>query len=102
MSHLPKAEIAARRGAARSEILAGTAEYPGRKWYALMCPCNIDCGHKAPDKVPRIKLSRCFYPGELDYFFTQQPFWNGYKFKVRWHCDECHAELYCGMPFLTE
>jgi len=61
MSHLPKAEIAIQRGAARSEILAGTAEYPRRTWYALMCPCNIDWGHMPHDEVPRIKLSTFLY-----------------------------------------
>ena len=102
MAHLPAAEIDARRAAASTEILEGTAQYPGRKWYALLCPCNIDCGHMPPQEVPRITLSRCHYPGELDYFFTQQPFFSAYKFKVRWHCDECHAELDCGTPFLTK
>ena len=102
IAHLSPAELGARRATASSKILAGTVQYPGHKWYVLLCPCNIDCGHMPPQEVPRITLSRCHYPGELDYFFTQQPFFSAYKFKVRWHCDECHAELDCGTPFLTE
>jgi len=104
MAHLSVAEIDARRETASSEILAGAAQYPGYNTYAIVCPCNINCGHMPTHEIPRIMLSRCMYPGELDYFFTQQPFWTAYNFKVRWHCDEaeCHAELACGTPFLNE
>jgi len=99
MAHLPAGKIDAWRAAASTEILQGITTYPGREWYALQCPCTIDCGCMSPEEVPRIILSRCHYPGKLDYFFTQQPFFNTYNFKVRWHCDECHGELACRMPF---
>ena len=69
MAHLHPAEIDARRANATIEILAGIAQYPGRTWYALVCPCNIDCGHMPHDEVPRIMLSRHLYPGELKFFF---------------------------------
>ena len=102
MAHLAPDEVAARRIQASEEIIAVIEENPAREWFAIMCPCNIDCNCMPLDEVPRIRLSFCMYPGELDYFFTQQPFLNSYGTKVRWHCDECHGELDCGAPFLTE
>ena len=104
MAHLPIAEVDARRATATNEIIAGAAQKPGYLWYAIVCPCNINCGHMPQHEVPRIMLSRCMYPGELDFFFTQQPFWPVYNFKVRWHCDEaqCQSEQACGAPFLAE
>ena len=50
------------------------------------------------DEVPRLRISACYFPGELDYFYVHQPFFEQYGFKVRWHCDECPAEMDCGMP----
>ena len=102
MAHLSQSEIEARQRDAAKEILSGIEEYPGRTWYVLVCPCNIDCGHMQHDKVPRIMLSKHLYPGELDYMFTQQPFKTSYNFKVRWHCEHCHAELNCATPTLFE
>merc|ERR1712030_13578 len=81
MAHLSVAEVDARRATASIEIIAGAAQYPGYTWYVIVCPCNINCGHMPTHKVPRIMLSRCMYPGELDFFFTQQPFWTAYNFK---------------------
>ena len=82
MAHLAQEEIEECRETARTEILAVTAQYPGCKWYVFVCPCNIDCGHMPTEEIPIIMLSRCHYPGELDYFFVEQPFFATYTFKV--------------------
>ena len=31
-------------------------------------------------------------------FIVHQPIFQQYGFKVRWHCDECRAEMACGTP----
>ena len=100
MAHLPAAEIAARRNAASQDIIAQWQLTQGQEWYAIQCPCRIDCGCMPEDEIPRLVLDKCMYPGELDYFFVTQPFQATYNFKVRWHCDECHSELACGEPNL--
>ena len=98
MAHLPAAEIEARRNASSQDIIAMWQTIMGQEWYALQCPCKIDCGCMPENEVPRIILSNCVYPGELDYFFVVQPFRVTYGFKLRWHCDSCHSELGCGEP----
>ena len=50
------------------------------------------------EEVPRLRISTCHFPGELDYFFVAQPFSQQYGFRVRWHCNVCWAELSCGAP----
>ena len=99
MAHLPAAELEARKNAARQEVLAVWQGNQGQQWYALQCPCKVDCGCMPVAEVPRVILSFCMYPGEYDFFFVTQPFQATYGFKVRWHCDECHSELACGEPF---
>ena len=96
MAHLPAAEIEARRNASSQDIIETWQTIKGQEWYALQCQCRIDCGCMPENEVPRIILSNCVYPGELDYFFVVQPFWVTYGFKLRWHCDSCHSELACG------
>ena len=98
MAHLPPAEIIARRNAASQDIIAEWQQHQGQDWYALQCPCRIDCGCMSELEVPRLVLSNCMYPGELDYFFVVQPFHATYDFKVRWHCDICKREMSCGEP----
>ena len=98
MAHLPTAEIEARRQHATQDIIQEWLPIQGTEWYAIQCPCRPDCGHMPHDEVPRIVLSQCMYVGELDYFFVQQPFLATYGFRVRWHCDECEAEMACGFP----
>ena len=98
MAHLPQAELIARRNAASQDIIAEWQQLKGQDWYALQCPCRIDCGCMPEIEVPRLVLSNCLYPGELDYFFVVQPFYATYDFKVRWHCDDCKEEMSCGEP----
>ena len=98
MAHLPSAEITARREAATQDILSVWNTMQGAEWYALMCPCRIDCGCMPEDEIPRIVLNNCMYVGELDYFFVTQPFQATYGFQVRWYCDECESEMACGFP----
>ena len=102
MADLPQEVVQERRHTISNAILAYTALYPGHEWYALVCPCDINCGHMPPEEIPRIMLSGCYYPGEYDFFFVEQPFFETHKFKVRWHCDQCHNELCCGTPFLNK
>ena len=99
MADLPPQVVQQRREIIANAILAFNAINPGHDYYAVVCPCNINCGHMPEDEIPRIMLAQCYYPGEYDYFFVEQPFFPTHKFKVRWHCDECHAELACGTPF---
>ena len=70
MAHLPSAEIAARREAAKEDILSVWNTMQGAEWYALMCPCCIDCGCMPEEEIPRIVLNNCMFVGELDYFFV--------------------------------
>ena len=98
MAHLPQAEILARRQHASLDIVHEWETMQGAEWYALQCPCLTDCMCMPHNEVPRIILSQCLYVGELDYFFVEQPFQHVYGFRVRWHCDECEAELACGFP----
>ena len=99
MADLPQQVVQERRECMTNAILAYNALHPGHAFYALVCPCDLNCGHMPEEEIPRIMLAQCYYPGEYDYFFVQQPFVETHKFKVRWHCDECHAELACGTPF---
>ena len=95
MAHLPPAEIQARRNIAFNEILE---EWQGNSEVAILCPCRIASNCMAVTEVERVILSFCLYPGELDYFYTQQPFNATHGFKVRWHCDQCQEEMACGFP----
>ena len=100
MSHLPSAEIAARREAATDDIISVWKTIKGSQWYALQCPCYIDCGCMSIEEMPRIVLNNCLYVGELDQFFVNQPFVEEYNFRVRWHCEICEGELACGFPMV--
>ena len=102
MAHLNQAQIQARRLRVRDEVLAAVTDLPARPWYALQCKCGIDCLHMPFDEIPRIRLSFCLYPGEFDYYFTQNPFVPEYAFRLRWHCDTCTNEMGCGTPWLTD
>ena len=98
MAHLPQAELDARHAAAKQDILSVWQTMQGAEWYAIQCPCRPDCFCMPVEEVPRIVLSNCMYVGELDNFFVDQPFLPTYNFRVRWHCDECEAEMACGFP----
>ena len=98
MAHLPKAELDARHEAVKTDILSVWQSMQGAEWYATQCPCRPDCGCMPEHEVPRFLLSNCLYVGELDRIFVQQPFLATHNFRVRWHCDECGAEMACGFP----
>ena len=68
------------------------------EWYGLMCLCNIDCNHMPLDEIPRLRVAACHFPGEMDYYFVEQPFLDTLGIKIRWHCDECHEAIACGSP----
>ena len=98
MAHLPSAEIAARREAAKQDILSVWETMKGSEVYILQCPCRIDCECMDEDEYPRIVITNCLYVGELDFFFVMQPFKADYGFYVRWHCAYCAEEMACGFP----
>ena len=102
MAHLPAAVINARRQHATQYIINEWETMIDADWYAIMCPCNIECGCMPLDEIPRIVLSQCLYVGELDYFFVTQPFLADHGFRVRWHCDSCLSEMACGFPVECE
>ena len=99
MADLPPQVVQERRQTITNATLAYNTIHPGHEFYALVCPCDINCGHMPEDEIPRIMLAQCYNLGEYDYFFVEQPFFETHKFKVRWHCDECHAELASRTPF---
>ena len=98
MTHLPPQVIEQRISQLSGKMLALWQPQQGQTRYAMMCPSDIDCHHMPEEEVPRLRISRCYFPGELDYFFVTQPFLQLYGFQVRWHCDECNAEMSCGTP----
>ena len=102
MAFLPPGVITQRRLDLTNEIVALyhnlDDHLQNQEWYGLMCPCDIDCMCMPYDEVPRLRVSSCYLPGELDYYFVNQPFLNNLGFRVRWHCDECHSEISCGDP----
>merc|ERR1712121_232769 len=53
MADLPQEVVQEHRHTISNAILAYTALYPGHEWYALVCPCNINCGHMPPEEIPR-------------------------------------------------
>ena len=102
MSFLPESVIYQRRDNLTQEIVALYHDLEDSlqnlEWYGLMCPCNIDCNHMPLDEVPRIRVAACYFPGEMDYYFVDQPFLGTLGIKIRWHCDECHEPIACGDP----
>ena len=103
MAHLSDQELNVRGNQLSQEMLTLWETQQGQDWYVMQCPCLIDCGHMPPDEIPRLRISFCPYPGEMDFFFMKQPFLQEFGFRVRWHCDEegCLAEQSCGtMPML--
>ena len=68
MAHLPAAEIQARRQHATTYIIEEWQNMQGAAWYAIQCPCRIDCQCMNHNEVPQIVLSQCMYVGELDFF----------------------------------
>ena len=98
MAHLPPAEIAARRIAISQDIVAEWSTKSGWDLYFLLCPCDLDCHCVPPEESPRIRLSNCPYPGELDFFVVAQPFDIPLGFAVTWFCSQCKEELACGLP----
>ena len=60
MANLQPGELQMRRAKATLEILENIAQHPLPPYYALMCPCDIDCKCMPFDEVPRVRLSFCF------------------------------------------
>ena len=88
--------IQQRRNGLSSEIINLWEEQQGANLYALICPSGSDCGCLSENEVPRIRISRCYFPGELDFFTVTQPFQQDYGFQVTWHCHVCLSEFSCG------
>ena len=85
-----------RRAALSSEIVQLWEEVQGALLYGLLCPNGPDCPCISEDEVPRLRISRCYIPGELDYFTVTQPFQQHYGFQVTWHCHVCLSQYSCG------
>ena len=79
---LPAEQIAQRRDGLSQEIIELWQEQQGANLYALICPNGNDCGCIPENEVPRIRISGCYFPGELDYFTVIQPFHQEYGFQV--------------------
>ena len=101
MAHFAQAEAELRLSEFTQDILVDWASKSGFEGYFLQCPCHIDCKCVPESEFPRLRLKKCAYPGELDYFAGTQPFETPFGFAVTWHCNECFRELACGTPWLT-
>ena len=102
MAFLPDVVIHQRRRNLTREIVALyhylEDSLQNLEWYGLMCPCNIDCHHMPLDEIPRLRVAACYFPGEMDYYFVEQPFLDTLGIKICWHCDECQEAIACGSP----
>ena len=92
MAHLPISVIEHRRSQLHQELLELWQPLQGRDMYVVMCPCDLSpCGHMPEAQFPRLRVGRCYYPGELDYFIVEQPFLQQHGFKVTWLCFTKHG-----------
>merc|ERR1712121_180866 len=66
--------IIERRNVFSEEILTLWQELQGKPLYAIMCPNGVDYGCMAAEDIPRLRVTTCHFPGELDYFTVVQPF----------------------------
>ena len=97
---ISRSVIEQRRTQLHQELLELWQPRQGRDMYVVMCPCDLSpCGHMPEAQFPRLKVGRCYYPGELDYFIVEQPFLQQHCFKVTWLCFTKHGhEFSCGAP----
>ena len=72
---IPDQLIEERRQQLSEEVLELWIPLQGREWYELQCPCRIDCQCMPEVVVPRLTIHRCYLPGELDFHFVTQPFY---------------------------
>ena len=100
MAHLHPAEVESRRLKISQDIIAEWSPKKGEDLYFLLCPCGLDCPCVPLEESPRLRVSFCPYPGELDFFVAKQPFEIPLGFVVTWFCSQCQKELACGTPFL--
>ena len=101
MAHLPMDVIGQRRAQLQEEIVELWQELKCKKIYVVVCPCEPPtCVHMPEGRFPRLKIGRCFYPGELDYLMAYRPFLQEYGFEVTWLClSSVHRwEFSCGAP----
>ena len=104
MAHLPPIVIEQRRSLLYQELLALWQPLQGQELYVIMCPCDSNpCGHMPEDQFPRLRIDKCYYPGELDYFMVKEPFMQQHKFRVTWICSKCFLAKHpgwfsCGAP----
>ena len=100
MAHLPLS-IIEQRTQLQEEILEGWQEAQGKAMYVVVCPCNLPpCPDMPEVRFPRLRVNRCFYPGELDYMMVNRPFLQDHGFEVTWLClrSSCGYEFSCGAP----
>ena len=98
--HINDQQLQQRRGFLSSQILELWENVQGQSLYGIVCPQGqgVDCLCLSEDEVPRLHISRCYLPGELDYFTVTQPFQRQYGFQVTWHCHVCLGRYSCGDP----
>ena len=101
MAHLPEDIVAQRRAQLQEEILEGWQEAKGKPMYVVVCPCELpSCSHMPEVRFPRLRVGRCFYPGELDFLMVYRPFLQEHGFEVTWLClrSSRRCEFSCGSP----
>ena len=101
MAHLPAYVVDQRRALLQEEIVDSWQDVSGKTMYVIVCPCELpSCAHMPEARFPRLRISKCFYPGELDFLMVHKPFLQEYGFEVTWICRRSShgCEFSCGSP----
>ena len=98
MDNIILAGLAARQQAICDELLSLWYTKPASQWYAVQCPCMLDCCCMSDEECPRLQLNHCNTAADLNYLVVTQPFLENYNFSVVWQCLECLQDLACGNP----
>ena len=101
MAHLPEGIVNQRRAQLQEEILQEWQDVMGESMYVVICPCDLPpCSHMPEANFPRLRVSRCHYPGELDFLMVEKPFLLNHGFEVTWLClySSHRCEFSCGSP----
>ena len=89
-------KFVARNLEACEALLSAWEAKSGHSTYYMQCPCATPCLCVSRNK--KLVLDKCYYVGELDKIFIEQPFADNPGFTILWLCEVCGAEQCCGMP----
>ena len=89
-------KFVARNLEACEALLSAWKSNSGHPTYYIQCPCASPC--LCVSRHKRLVLDKCYYVGELDKLFIEQPFADDPGFNIQWFCESCGEEQCCGMP----